>query len=83
VKGKIINKAKHASLVPTIRARIFDKRGDVMGEWELASDGKNNSEHVIPMLGEKTFSLKLPAKGDSAVVLAVDIGSNMELALRK
>ncbi len=83
VKGKIINQAPHASLVPIIRARMFDKYGDMTNEWELASNGHNNSEHVIPIKGEKTFSLKLPAIEGVAVILAVDIGSNIELALRK
>ncbi len=83
VKGKIINNAKHASLVPTIRARIFDKRGNVTGEWELASNNSNTADHVISVGGEKTFSLKLPANVEAAIILAVDIGSNMELHLRK
>jgi predicted Zn finger-like uncharacterized protein len=83
VKGKIINKAKHVSLVPTIRARIFDKRGNMIEQWQLASDDNHTSDYTIPVEGEKIFSLKLPAKGNAAMILAVDIGSNMELALRK
>jgi predicted Zn finger-like uncharacterized protein len=82
LKGKIINKAKHVSLVPTIRARLFDKRGDMIEQWQLGSDN-HTSDYSIPAEGEKIFSLKLPVKGNAAMILAVDIGSNMELALRK
>jgi predicted Zn finger-like uncharacterized protein len=83
VKGFIINNYDSASLVPTIRARLFDKYGDVVNEWQLAGKTDNNAQYSIPAKGEKAFKLKLPASSGSDLLLAIDIGSNFELDLRK
>lgn len=83
IKGFIINKAKNASLVPVIRARLFDKYGDTVSEWRLGDDSKQMSEYNIPAKGEKAFSLKLPASVGGDLLVAVDIGSSLELDFRK
>jgi predicted Zn finger-like uncharacterized protein len=83
VKGFIVNNSKTASLVPVIRARLFDKYGDNISEWRLGDDSKQMSQYNIPAKGEKAFSLKLPASSSSDLLLAIDIGSSLELDFRK
>jgi predicted Zn finger-like uncharacterized protein len=78
VMGKIVNHTDKTAPIPTIRARLFTESGEMLKEWVLSSPdflkaGESRAFHAK--------NLKNAYK--SAYMLAVEIGSPVELMLRE
>lgn len=78
VKGNILNGTDASSPTPAIRARLLDNRGDVLNEWNLSKDD------TLKPNERKAFSAKkLRSDAEGAHILSLEIGSSIELSLRK
>ncbi len=78
VKGLIANEGQDGMPTPTIRARLYSKEGELLEEWTMSSD-------KVLLAGERrAFNAKgLRTMAENGHILAVDIGSPVELMLRK
>ncbi len=78
IKGDIVNRGSNTSIVPSIRARLYDKDGNTLEEWMMESEG------TIPA-GESTeFDARsFKTDSDKRHILTLDIGSESELNFRE
>jgi predicted Zn finger-like uncharacterized protein len=84
VRGQIVNEGQRGYIVPSIRARLFTKEGEMLEEWRFDNKAKADKPLEILAVGaQKAFSLKLPVAYKEAGLLAVDIGSPYEIDARK
>ncbi len=78
VKGNIVNREDKAAPTPSIRARLLDDENDVVGEWNLSKDD------TLEAMQSKAFNArKLRSNAEGARTLSLEIGSPVELMLRR
>jgi Protein of unknown function (DUF3426) len=78
VKGEIVNHAKRVMPTPSIRARLYTKEGDMLKEWLLSRPDMLKPEE------SRAFNARNLKSGySSGHMLALEIGSPVELMLRK
>jgi predicted Zn finger-like uncharacterized protein len=78
VKGAIVNHAKREMPTPSIRARLFNKDGEMLKEWLLSRPDTLKPEE------SRAFNARNLKSGySSGHMLALEIGSPVELMLRK
>jgi predicted Zn finger-like uncharacterized protein len=78
VKGEIVNHGKRVLPAPSVRARLFTKDGEMLKEWLLSTPDTLKPEDA------RAFNARNLKSGySSGHMLALEIGSPVELMLRK
>lgn len=78
VTGTLMNEAKHALSVPTVRIIFIDKYGSVLDSWDFSQAGKI----ILPGQALPFRADKLQVKSLRQAYAVVEIGNAAQLSLR-